>query len=102
MKAVSALIVAGVILAAALVSMNLAGGPFHDVVGTVQALSHANGGGRPQVATVALADGRVVQAAVMRPGDAVVGQSVHVRVYHPFLSGDTDFEVLRTKDSATK
>jgi len=100
-KAVSALIVAGVILAA-LVSMNLAGGPFHDVVGTVQALSHANGGGRPQVATVALADGRVVQAAVMRPGDAVVGQSVHVRVYHPFLSGDTDFEVLRTKDSATK
>jgi hypothetical protein len=99
---VSALIVAGVILAAALMSMDLSGGPFQGAVGTVKSVGRAGGDGGGEVATVALSDGRVVQAAVLHPGDAAPGQSVHVRAYRRFLSGDTTYEILRMKDSATK
>jgi hypothetical protein len=100
-KAASALLVAGLILAAAIVSMDLSGGPFHDVVGVVRSVGHASGGG--DVATVVLADGKTIEAAVPQPGDAPVGQPVHVRVYHRFASGGTRYEVMRgTKDTATK
>ena len=105
MKAVSALVVAGLILAAAIVSMDVSGGPFHDVVGVVQSVGRgpANGGWGGEVATVVLADGKVIQAAVEQPGDAPIGQPVHVRVYHRFISGATSYEVMRTmKEPATK
>ena len=105
MKAASALVVAGLILAAAIVSMDMSGGPFHDVVGVVQSVGHGTGNGGPggDVAIVVLADGKVVQAAVEQPGDAPVGQPVHVRVYHRFISGATSYEVMRMmKEPATK
>jgi hypothetical protein len=106
-KAAIALAVAGLILAAAVLSMDMSGGPFHDVVGVVRSVGHGDGKGGEggDVATVVLADGKVIQAAVLHPGDAAAGQSVHVRVYHRFIAGGTTYEVLRTsvmKDAATK
>ncbi len=101
MRAASALAVAAAILAAAVISMDLSGGPFHDVVGVVRSLGRGNGA--PGVATVVLADGNVVQAAVHQPGDASPGQTVRVRVFHRFSSGGTSYEVMGAmKDAATK
>jgi hypothetical protein len=96
-KAVIALGVAGAILAAAVVSMDLAGGPFHDVAGVVRSAGPGDGN-----VTVVLASGKVIQATVHHPGDAPPGQNVRVRVFHRFLSGGTSYEVMPMKEAATK
>jgi hypothetical protein len=108
-KALGALGVAGLILAVAVVSMDISGGPFRDVAGVVRSVGHGEGGGVPggMVATVVLGDGEVIQAALLHPGDALPGQSVRVRVFHRLIPGGTSYEVMRpsglgTKDTATK
>lgn len=113
MKALGALGVAGLILAVAVVSMDISGGPFHDVAGVVRSVGpgggNGEGGGVPggMVATVVLGDGEVIQAALLHPGDALPGQSVRVRVFHRLIPGGTSYEVMRPsgigpKDTATK
>jgi|SRR6185312_9171046 hypothetical protein len=104
-KGASALAVAGLLLAAAVVAMDMSGGPFQGVVGVVRAvgLADGDGGSGATSATVVLSDGQVIRAAVVHSDDARVGETVHVRVYHRFISGGTRYEVMHgMKEAATK
>lgn len=87
--AVWALVVAVLLLAAAVVAMDLAGGPFAGTQGVVRTIEG-------DTARVMLADGSLVEASLPPKSLFVAhpGEAVEVRVLHQVLGGVTRYEVL--------
>jgi hypothetical protein len=85
--AARALVAAVLLLTAAVVAMDLAGGPFAATTGVVRALQ----GG---TALVMLSDGSLVEASVPKTYMGSPGEAVDVRVLHHVLGSATRYEVL--------
>jgi hypothetical protein len=101
MKAAVALVVAALFLAAAFVMMDITGGPFEDAHGTVRSVTAGTGPGQ-EVASVVLADGRIVLATVRRSGIARPGDAVELSVHRGVISGTSSYEVVGAQETATK
>jgi hypothetical protein len=102
MKAVSALVVAGLIFLVAVVAMEMSGGALSDTFGIVRSVSAVPipSGGSEQIANVVLSNGKQIQAKVSRPGDARPGQSVHLTLSRHPTSGGWMYEVDSEKEPA--
>ena len=100
-RPLAALLMAGAILAVAVVALNVSGGAASETLGVVKSVSLVphEGGSSERIATVLLADGTLVQARVLDANAGRPGQEVYVRVSHRILSHGVTYEVLAPKEA---
>lgn len=93
----TAIVIFAVMLLIAIASMfNLGGGPVTETTGIVQAFAFipTDGGPPPQVASVRLTDGALVQAQVRAGVLVQTGQVAKLRVYRRVMSGVPSYELI--------
>ena len=96
MKAISAVVLAVLILLGVIASLEMSGGPLQDTAGIVESVGtapDAHTGASQRVASVVLSNGKRVQAKIVANDDVHSGQEVNLRVSRNVPSGEWLFEV---------